>query len=83
MITCVHWSHCGIIGGGCCSIGEYDRPSFGVCLQICTAYDGPSRGAGDLLGKVIKTATLGKVKPCDGCNKRRMSLNTAIPFREG
>lgn len=81
MIKCQHWSDCGIESGGCCSISEYDRPSFGVCLHVCTAYDGPARGAGDLLAKAIKTATLGKVTPCGGCGNRQIALNRAVPSR--
>ncbi len=74
---------CGLPHGGCCSVGEYDRPSFGVCLKACSAYDGPSRGAGDLLDKMIKTATNGKVTPCGGCNKRKMKLNGLVSFLPG
>lgn len=81
IVNCSHWIDCGITGGGCCSIGEYERPSLGVCLQVCTAYDGPARGAGDLLAKAIKTVTLGKVKPCGGCKGRQTALNRALPRR--
>jgi len=42
-IRCKHWGDCGITGGGCCEIKAYDRPSFGVCLHICTKYEGPPR----------------------------------------
>ena len=38
------------------------------------------RGLGDVVAKVIKIATLGKVKPCGGCQKRRDALNRAVPF---
>ncbi len=83
MIQCKHWQDCGIRGGGCCAIGEYFRPMAEVCATLCTAYDGPSRGAGDLVAKAIKKATNGKVTPCDGCGKRQMAYNRMIPFREG
>ena len=43
MIPCKHWRNCGVTGGGCCAIGVYNRPSFGVCLSACTKYDGPER----------------------------------------
>ena len=34
MISCDHWSQCGINGGGCCAANHYGgRPSFGVCNQ--------------------------------------------------
>lgn len=40
MIGCEHWSECDIVGGGCCTIGAYDRPSYGICLNICEKYQG-------------------------------------------
>ena len=43
-IPCKHWRECGVNGGGCCDIGAYQRPSFGVCLVHCKQYDGPDRG---------------------------------------
>lgn len=34
MISCDHWSECGINGGGCCAADHYGgKPSFGVCNQ--------------------------------------------------
>ena len=34
MISCDHWSQCGINGGGCCAANHYGgKPSFGVCNQ--------------------------------------------------
>ena len=83
MILCKHWIDCGLENRGCCAIEEYENPSIGVCLKLCTAYVGPSRGAGDLLTKAIKTATLGQVGPCGGCNKRKMKLNGVLPFLPG
>ncbi len=38
------------------------------------------RGLGDLVERTIKAVTLGKVKPCEGCKKRRDALNKAVPF---
>lgn len=35
MIDCKHWKKCGVVSGGCCKIGEYDKPSYGVCLLVC------------------------------------------------
>ena len=35
-IKCKYWEDCDILNGGCCTVGEYDRPSFGVCLTVCT-----------------------------------------------
>jgi hypothetical protein len=42
----------------------------------------PSRGAGDVVAKVIHAATFGIVKPCGGCGGRQDALNKAIPFNE-
>jgi hypothetical protein len=34
MISCDHWSQCGINNGGCCAADHYGgKPSFGVCNQ--------------------------------------------------
>ena len=44
MIPCKHWHECGILGGGCCTIDAYDKPSFGTCLAVCNKYEGPDRG---------------------------------------
>jgi len=35
IIQCKHWQDCGVQHGGCCAIGEYSKPSFGVCLNGC------------------------------------------------
>ena len=69
-------------GGGCCAIGAYERPSFGVCLRVCDQYDGPPRGVGDMIHSAIKQATNGKLKPCGGCTKRRNTLNGMFKRRE-
>lgn len=83
-IPCKHWSDCGVSGGGCCAKGLHGgKPSVGVCLSVCMEYDGPSRGAGDLLAKAIGVVTFGKVKPCGGCKARQAALNAAMPFRVG
>ena len=44
-------------------------------------YEGRSRGLGDTAAKFIKTVTLGLVKPCGGCKKRRAWLNGKFPYR--
>ena len=80
MIPCKHWRDCGVVGGGCCAKDAYDRPSFGTCLQLCQAYEGPDRGAGDTVARVIKAATLGRVTPCKKCGKRRQKLNRVLPY---
>lgn len=63
-----------------------DRPSAGICRR-CEHYDGPDRGLGDTVhrvaratgvARVVKRVTSGKC----GCQKRRESLNDAVPFAE-
>ena len=69
-----------------CSLGLYGgRPSVGVCKK-CDQYEGPARGAGDLVEKVTKRtgikAIVDKVtgNGC-GCSQRRDILNKLLPFR--
>ena len=81
MIRCKNWEDCGLSGGGCCRIGEYEKPSVGVCLTICTQNTHkPSKGLGDTVEKVIKVLTRGKVKPCGSCEKRKKKLNKIMPY---
>ena len=40
----------------------------------------PDRGLGNTVEKAIKTVTLGLVKPCKGCEKRRDALNRLVPY---
>ncbi len=74
---CKQWHECGVRGGGCCAAGHFRKPSFGVC-DHCMFYDGPARGVGDHVAKLINTVTLGKIK-CGGCTERRADLNAAAP----
>lgn len=62
-----------------------DDPSEGIC-RICTHYDGPARGLGDIVetvarvtgvASVVKTVTKGQ---CN-CAQRREKLNAAVPFK--
>ncbi len=79
-MTCRHHN------GRGCSLRLYGgRPSAGVCAR-CDRYDGPLRGAGDVIhaaakatgaAKVVRLVTGGK---CGGCAKRRAALNQAVPF---
>jgi len=79
-IPCKHWENCGLADGGCCKISVYNKPSNGICLNICPQYQGPDRGLGDTVGRVIQTLTAGKVKPCNACKKRQLKLNKLLPF---
>jgi hypothetical protein len=70
-----------------CTLGLHGgSPSLGVCL-ICYQYDGPPRGAGDVIhaittatgiAKAVDTVTGG----CGGCARRRAALNAAVPFTD-
>jgi len=83
MIKCKHWEDCGVIGGGCCRIDEYPKPSIGVCLSICEKNTHkPSKGLGDTVEKVIKVLSRGKAKPCGGCKKRKEALNKLMPYKD-
>lgn len=62
------------------------NPSEGVC-RLCDHYDGPPRGAGDVVA--IVTAFTGVDRAvkrmvggdCGGCAARRAALNAAIPLK--
>jgi len=34
-VECKYWEDCGVGFGGCCSVGVFNRPSFGVCNNAC------------------------------------------------
>lgn len=65
-----------------------DRPSRGVC-GLCAHYQGPPRGAGDVVEKVARlTGVKALVKVVEkatgrkcGCDARRARLNSDIPFK--
>ena len=40
-----------------------------------------SKGLGDTISKVINKATLGKVKECEPCKKRKEALNKMFPYK--
>ena len=83
IVACTNWRNCGSSNSGRCDLGLFGgRPSFGVCLRVCDQYDGPARGRGDLLHKLIKTATLGLAKPCNGCKERRVNGNAKHPSKQ-
>lgn len=65
-IPCKHWRGCEVVGGGCCNIGAYARPSFGVCLRVCEQYDGPRRRGTDTLDERREMIKRGILTPCGG-----------------
>ena len=40
-----------------------------------------SRGLGDTVSKLIKKATMGRVKECEPCKKRKEMLNKLFPYK--
>jgi len=40
-----------------------------------------SKGFGDTISKFINKATLGKVKECEPCKKRKEALNKMFPYK--
>lgn len=63
-----------------------DRPSAGICRR-CEHYEGPDRGLGDTVHRVARATGVARVvkrvtKGGCGCQKRRESLNDAVPFAE-
>jgi len=41
-----------------------------------------SIGLGDTVAKFIDKASLGKIKPCGKCKKRKEALNKKFPYRK-
>ena len=71
-IDCPHWRDCGIKGGGCCAVGKYNRPSFGVCLHVCLGKPPPVRRSTppvdlDAMGYDVETAQQ-EAKGCGCCD---------------
>tara|TARA_R100000654_G_scaffold14919_1_gene32010 strand:+ start:187 stop:447 length:261 start_codon:yes stop_codon:yes gene_type:complete len=69
-----------------CKIGEYGgTPTVDDCLE-CSRYDGPDRGLGDKISKVLNKTGLPKlfkaVTPNCGCGKRRKALNQKFPCKD-
>ena len=88
--ACVHH-----VGGACMNalaLPLYGtRPSSGVC-RICDHYDGPPRGAGDIVHTVAVALRIDAAAdfvaqslglPDCGCAQRRADLNAAVPFDDG
>ena len=84
-MKCRHWVECGVPGGGCCTERHFGgQPSLGVC-RACPHYDGPPRGAGDVVAAItVATGIAAVVKAVAGndcgCAQRQQMLNDKIPF---
>ncbi len=72
---CKHWKEASPMLGNC-GKGHFNGliVTPNVC-STCADYDGPDRGLGDKVKKVIDKATGGRVKQCGSCGKRRAKLN--------
>jgi len=88
-IDCIHARDVGLGDRIECMLGRYYRPTGEVCLRACnkrvagkTVTLAGSRGLGDTVEKVIHTVTLGRVKPCGGCKKRRDWLNKLWAYKK-
>ena len=71
-MTCLHYDN----DRDRCNLGLYGgKPSPGVCFR-CEHWDGPMRGAGDVVAKL--TTSVG-VKPCGKCKRRQGWSNKIFP----
>lgn len=86
IVKCKHWHD-----GNCAHLEQPygPKPSLGVCIKACQAYDGPDRGLGDTIARLtkvtgIKAATKAVTKitgrPCN-CGKRQNALNRVVPYK--
>jgi ribosomal protein S5 len=62
------------------------KPSKGVC-SVCPDYDGPARGAGDVVHAVLERTGVANIvkkvtKGNCNCAERRAAMNAAVPFKE-
>ena len=88
-IKCNFLSDCGKVDRGCCSKFPKLNPDYDYCVDCkYNTYkediESKSIGLGDTVMKVIKIATLGKIRPKQGCgcNKRRNKLNRLFPYKK-
>jgi len=79
-VACRHWRDIGDPRAGECGLGLWDgRPSRGLCRR-CPSWDGPPRGAGDVVHAVAKRVAPRLAGRCGGCASRRAALNDALPM---
>lgn len=77
----------------CIHLMQYDcelglcggRPARSCCFR-CDSYEGPARGAGDLVRKITQAtgmhAVISKIAGTDcGCSQRRQALNAFLPAK--
>lgn len=77
-IPCSHWRQGDSSLYGRCTRGNFGGlPTRGMCIRQCANYDGPLRGAGDLVK--LGLSAVG-IPSCKGCDKRQVIVNSIIPF---
>jgi hypothetical protein len=59
---------------GDCPEGKFSTEPQAPAEKPC------SKGLGDTIAKMIQTATLGTVKPCEPCKQRQATLNRLFPY---
>jgi len=74
-MSCKH-----MLSNGSCKLGKYGgKPANSICMNVCTDYKGPPRGAGDLVKMAVNVATLGNGEKissgCSGCKQRQIRWN--------
>jgi hypothetical protein len=79
--------NCRNMSDGRCTLDLFGGvPSLGVC-SVCDKYDGPPRGAGDVIHAIASATGIEAVvnriagDGC-GCAARRAALNAAVPFSD-
>lgn len=75
---------CRMLKDNRCRLELYDGTPTAADCDACEFYDGPIRGAGDLVAKVTQATGIAKAvqtitKGNCGCGKRRAALNKALP----
>lgn len=71
-MNCLH-----LVNSGACGLGLHPgRVSPGTCFR-CPQYDGPSRGVGDTVAKMLDSVG---VRKCGKCRERQAKLNERVPY---
>ena len=69
-MSCKH-----LASGGTCNDGRFVGLVALQC-RTCPGYDGPVRGAGDVVAKITRAVG---IPTCPGCHERRVGLNEILP----
>lgn len=77
MIKCKHFEECGVVGGGCCKIGEWQKPTYGVCLQLCEKNTHPEDEKNT---KKILDVLRKRTKDCNTCGNKKKKKKEKTTF---